>query len=164
MTGGPGAAPTIAPILVRRAELDAHLLVDHRLSPDDLEDIEQAFRAAGLRPTVYRTPARRGPEELNWLVIAAIPLSSFLTTMGTKLAEDSYKELRQLARRVFGKAPASKPSPLVLEDQDTGTQVVLEPDLPEVGYRALLETDLAGYSGDTVRYDPAQERWIRSSG
>ncbi|MGR6966282.1 hypothetical protein ACU610_17615 [Geodermatophilus sp. URMC 61] len=138
--------------------------MDRRLSPDDLEDIEQAFRAAGLRPTVYRTPARRGLEELNWLVIAAVPLSSFLTTMGTKLAEDSYKELRQLAHRVFGRAPASKASTLVLEDQDTGTQVVLEPDLSDKGYQALFETDFARYSGDTVRYDPTHERWIRSNG
>jgi hypothetical protein len=144
--------------------LDAHLLVDRWLSPDDLEDIEQAFRAAGLRPTMYRAPARRGLEELNWLVIAAIPLSSFLTTMGTKLAEDSYKELRQLAHRVFKRAPASKPSTLVLEDQDSGTQVVLTPDLPVEGYRALLKTDLAGYSGDRVRYDLTQERWVRWNG
>ncbi len=143
--------------------MDAHLLVDRRLSPDDLEDIEQAFRAAGLRPTVYRSPARRGPEELNWLVIAAIPLSSFLTTMGTKLAEDSYKELRQLAHRVFGRAPTSKPSTLVLEDQDTGTQVLLEPGLPDDGYRALFQTDLASHSGDKVRYDRSQERWVRSN-
>jgi hypothetical protein len=144
--------------------LDAHLLVDRRLSPDELEDIEQAFRAAGLRPTVYRAPARRGPEELNWLVIAAIPLSSFLTTMGTKLAEDSYKELRRLAHRVFGTAPASKPSTLVLEDQDTGTQVVLELDLPDNGYRALFKADLDSHSGDRMRYDRTQERWIRSDG
>jgi hypothetical protein len=143
--------------------LDAHLLVDRRLSPDDLEDIEQAFRSVGLHPTVYRAPARRGPEELNWLVIAAIPLSSFLTTLGTKLAEDSYKELRQLAHRVFGRAPASKPSTLVLEDQDTGTQVLLEADLDDTGYRALLKTDLAGLSGERVRYDRTQERWIRSN-
>ncbi len=161
-TGGPGAIPAIAPVPVRRARVDAHLLVDRRLSPEDLQDIEQAFRAAGLRPTVYRAPARRGPEELNWLVVAAIPLSSFLTTMGTKLAEDSYRELRQLAQRVFGRAPMSKPSTLVLEDQDTGTQVVLEPDLPENGYRALLETDLAGLGGERVRYDRTQDRWIRS--
>jgi hypothetical protein len=144
--------------------LDAELLVDHRLGPDAVEGIEQAFRAAGLSPTVYRAPARRGAEELNWLVVAAIPLSSFLTTMGTKLAEDSYKELRQLAHRVFKRAPASKPSSLVLEDQDTGTQVVLTPDLPVEGYRALLDADLAGYDGDRVRYDPAQERWVRSNG
>jgi len=144
--------------------LDAHLLVNRRLSPEDLADIEEAFRAAGLRPTVYRTPARRGPEELNWLVIAAIPLSSFLTTVGTKLAEDSYKELRQLAHRVFKRVPASKPSTLVLEDQDTGTQVLLEADLDDKGYRALLETDLAELGGERVRYDRARERWVRSDG
>jgi hypothetical protein len=144
--------------------LNAHVLVAHGLSSDDLEDIEQAFRAAGLCPTVYRAPVRRGAEELNWLVVAAIPLSSFLTTLGTKLAEDSYKELRQLAHRVFGRASAPKSSTLVLEDQDTGTRVVLEPDLPDDGYRALFETDLASHSGDKVRYDPTQKRWVRSNG
>jgi hypothetical protein len=144
--------------------LRTDLLVSPTASSADVEEIEQAFRAAGLRPTAHRVPSRRGPEQFSWLVIAALPLSSFLTTLGAKLAEDSYKELRQLTLRVLGRAPSSNPSTLVLEDQDNGTQVILEPDLPDDGYRALLATDLTGYTGGRVRYDRRRGRWVASGG
>jgi hypothetical protein len=141
-------------------DLDADLLMSRTLTEDARQDIEQAFRAAGLRPTAYRVPPRRGPEELSWLVIAALPLSSFLTTLGSKLAEDSYKELRQLAHRVLKRAPAPKRSTLVLEDRDSGTQVVLDLDLPDVGYRTLLTADFAGHRGKIMRFDRIGRGWV----
>jgi hypothetical protein len=144
--------------------LDTRLLISRAASREDVEEIKQAFSAAGLDPTAYRVPPRRGPEELSWLVIAALPLSSFLTTLGAKLADDSYKELRRLTRRVLTRAPAAAPSTLVLEDRDSGTQVVLEPDLPDDGYRALLATDLTGHTGGRVRYDRDGGRWVGSAG
>jgi hypothetical protein len=140
--------------------VDADLLVSRTLTAEAMDDIEQAFRAVGLRPTAYRVPPRRGPDEVSWLVIAALPLTSFLTTLGSKLAEDSYKELRQLARRVLRRAPDTKPSTLILEDQDSGTQIVLDAELPDTGYRALLTTDVAGHRGETLSYDKVAGRWV----
>jgi hypothetical protein len=140
--------------------LDADLFVSRLIGPEDLDEMEQAFRSVGLRPVTYQAPPRRSAEDLSWLVIAALPLSSFLTSLSATLAEDSYKELRRLARRVFGRG--SKPLTLVLEDRDTGTQVILEPDLPEDGYRALLGADLTSYAGAKVRYDRGHGRWVGS--
>jgi len=146
-----------------RPELDADLFVSRLIGPEDLDEMEQAFRSVGLRPVTYQAPPRRSAEDLSWLVIAALPLSSFLTSLSAKLAEDSYKELRRLAGRVFGRRTASKPLTLVLEDRDTGTQVVLEPDLPEDGYRALLGADLTSHAGAKVRYDRDHGRWVGSN-
>ena len=142
--------------------MDADLFVSRQVGPADLHEMEQAFRSVGLRPVTYQAPPRRSAEDFGWLVIAALPLSSFLTSLSAKLAEDSYKELRRLAGRVFGRGGASKPLTLVLEDRDTGTQVVLEPDLPDDGYRALLSADLTCHAGAKVRYDRDHGRWTSS--
>ena len=140
--------------------MDADVLVSSQVRADLVTEIEAAFRDAGLSAAVRRVPARRGPAELGWLVIATIPLSSFLTTLTAKLAEDSYKGLRQLTRRVLSRAAAPATGTLVLEDRGTGTQVVLEADLPDDAYRALLASGLTGTADVTMRYDRSRQRWV----
>jgi hypothetical protein len=140
--------------------MDADLLVSRGMTAEASSDVEQAFAAAGLRPTLRRVPAHRGAEQLSWLVIAALPLTSFLTTLGAKLAEDAYKELRLLGHRVLRHAPDRTARSLVLEDDDSGTRVVLDGDLPDEGYRALLALDVAGRRGAVLVYDRGAGQWV----
>lgn len=142
--------------------MDVDLLVSRLVSPGDVDEIEQAFSDVGLRPTPHMVAPRRGPEELSWLVVAALPLSSFLTSLGAKMAEDSYKALRQLTRRVLTTTSGAKPLTLVLEDLASGTQVVLESDLPDDSYRTLLAADFAGHAGGRIHYDRGRGQWVGS--
>ena len=47
--------------------MDADLFVSRLIGPEDLDEMEQAFRSVGLRPVTYQAPPRRSAEDLSWL-------------------------------------------------------------------------------------------------
>jgi hypothetical protein len=140
--------------------LTADVVVSRRLAPDDLDDIARAFDALGVAAALRTVPSRRG-DSVTWLALVALPLSGFLTTLGTNLATDAYKVLRDSTERVLSRGKrAGVRGPLVLEDPNTGTRIVLEADMPAEAYRALLGMDLSAVEeGATLRFDVAAERW-----
>ena len=148
---------------MKRGLVDAELVVSRLLTPEDVADIQDAFRALGVTTSARTAPRRRG-QELTWMVLASLPLSGFLTTLGTSMADDAYKSLSRLVRRVLRRAQASPGGAraLVLEDHASGSLVVMKLDLPDEGYSALFSTDLDAGSGATFRYDLAQHRWTTS--
>jgi hypothetical protein len=141
--------------------LPAHVVVGPGLDPAALADLAEGFRALGLEPTLAPTPRIRGGE-LTWLVLASLPLSAFLSTFGTKLAEDGYAGLHHLVARIARHGRGSHPHAhaLVLEDEISGTLVQLDDDLRDDGYRALVELDLSEHVGVILRYEAASRRWI----
>ena len=85
--------------------MDADLFVSRLIGPEDLPGRggSRPSGPSGCVPSPTK-PRRVGvPKISSWLVIAALPLSSFLTSLSAKLAEDAHKELRRLAARVFGR-------------------------------------------------------------
>jgi hypothetical protein len=142
--------------------VDAELVVSRLLSPDDVADIQDAFRGFGVTTSARTAPRRRG-QELTWLVLVSLPLSGFLTTLGASMAEEAHKGLCRLVRRVLGRGEAlpDRARALVLEDRTSGAFVVLDLDLPDEAYSALFSTDLD--TGATFRFDPAQHRWMATT-
>src|ERR1700754_4531767 len=137
-----------------RAALPAYVVVGPGFDSAALADLAERFRALGLEPTLA-PPVQVRSGELGWLVLAGLPLSAFLSTLGTKLAEDGYAGLHDLVARVARHGHGSGAPALVLEDDDAGTVVVLDDDLPDDSYRMLVELDLSGHAGVTLRYDAA---------
>jgi hypothetical protein len=125
-----------------------------------------AFSAIGVRASVKVLPPRRGPAELQWLVLAVLPLQAFLAALGGQFGDDSYRGLQNAVRYVFrhkesktADATAVPPRPIVLQDKTTGIQVVLDHDLPTEGYEQLLGLDLSKLRFGPVHYDRDQRRW-----
>jgi hypothetical protein len=151
------------------AQISADLIVDATVADqhDLLVDTLSAFDALGVHASVKVMQPRRGAEELQWLVLAALPLQSFLSAVGAKIADDAYQAFQQALRRLFQHKPdgqaadpeAVAPRPVVLQDKATGIQVVLDRDLPAEGYEQLLSLDLSRYRFGPVHYDKSLGRW-----
>jgi hypothetical protein len=106
--------------------------------------------------------ARRGLEQLQWLVLATLPLHAFLSGLGSAAAQDIAQGLKRLVGRVGGATrttATSQQQVLVLQDVATRLQVVLEADLPVEAYQALVMLDLSVFQQGPVHYDRHRGRW-----
>ncbi|MCG8920748.1 hypothetical protein L6E12_33825 [Actinokineospora sp. PR83] len=136
---------------------DAELLVAR-----DVDDgLEQwgvdTFSGYGCAVESRRELAHRGPSDLEWLVLAALPLQAFLTGLGTEAVKDIYTGVKRLA----GRRPGARASaaPLGLQDSASGVRVVLEDDLTAEAYKALATVDLSAFRHGPVHYDRHRKAW-----
>lgn len=144
--------------------MTGRVLVSATVDDAGRDAITEAFRSAGVDVQVGVIPARRG-EGLTWLALAVLPLSGFLTGIGSALAQQAKEGVKRLVQGVLGdKHEERRPGELRLEDQDSGTTIVLTRDLPEEAYQALLALDLAAVKENTVlSWEPVRLRWMPSS-
>jgi hypothetical protein len=138
---------------------DGTLFVVPDLGPDEEQALANALRDLGIEPQVRALPARRSADQVAWLVLAMLPLNSFLTALGTKAGEDGYHWLRSVIGRLAPKRVAESTAPLVIQDPGTGLQVVLPPDLPAQAYTQLLALDLTRFRLGPVYYDKQADHW-----
>jgi hypothetical protein len=142
------------------AAIQVHVVVAPEFDPSGLADLAEWFRSLGLDPQIDPAPQLR-TSDLSWLVLASLPLSAFLTALGTRLAEDGYAGLHDLVIRIgrHRRRPDRRSQVVLLEDEDTGTFVELDDAVPEDGYRKLLELDLSENVGMTLHYESVTGRW-----
>jgi hypothetical protein len=141
--------------------LEANVLLDAEVSADQERLLVDVFGQLGVTAHTRVVPPRRGVAELNWLVLVSLPLQAFLGSVGTKFADDAYRGLKELIGRLMHgdrSAPGGQ-RPMVLRDDVTGLELVLEPDLPDEGYRQLFDLDLQRFQVGPVHYDRHQGRW-----
>ncbi|MGH3769901.1 MAG: hypothetical protein ACRDRW_00630 [Pseudonocardiaceae bacterium] len=145
----------------RSASLAAEVLVTAEVSAEEEQAIVDAFRALDVAARTRMVSTRRGLEQLQWLVLATLPLHALLSGLGSAAAADLAQGLKHLAGRVVGaKGPtASSAEVLVLQDSATRLQVVLEADLPTVAYQALVALDLSAFGQGPVHYDRQRGQW-----
>lgn len=142
-------------------QLAADVLVSSDVPAEHEAEIVEALRAVGVSARVRVVPTRRGVGDLPWLVLATLPLQTFLTGLGMSMAEDATRRMRHLVGRVLRARRARPPAerPLVLQDAATRLQVVLEPELPPEAYQALLALDLSQFRHGPLHYDRRLARW-----
>ncbi|MGH3795774.1 MAG: hypothetical protein ACRDSP_12895 [Pseudonocardiaceae bacterium] len=142
------------------APLSAELLLSSDVTEQQEQDVLTTFSRFGVVTRARRALSHRGPAELEWLVLAALPLQAFLSGMGAEAVKDVYAGLKRLVGRLPPPAgPVQHRAPLVLQDARSGVRIVLEPDLPEQAYRQLLGLDLSRYRTGPLHYDRAARRW-----
>jgi len=148
-------------MMASHGPLAAEVLVTAEVPPEQEQAIVEAFGVFGVTARTRVIPTRRGVEELQWLVLVALPLHAFLGGIGSALAEGATQGLKRLVGRVLGAAHETvSPQPvLVLQDADTRLQVVLEADLPTEAYKALLSLDLATFQTGPLHYDRHRGTW-----
>jgi hypothetical protein len=141
--------------------LEADVLLDAEVPVDQERRLVHTFGLLGVTARTRIVPSRRGVGELNWLILVSLPLQTFLGSVGTKFAEDAYQGLKGLVGRLVHRDPPTPGDqrPMVLRDMATGLQVVLEPDLPDEGYRQLFGLDLSQFQLGPVHYDRHRGRW-----
>jgi hypothetical protein len=141
--------------------LAAEVLVTAEVKAEEEQVIIEAFRALDVAARTRMVPTRRGLEQLQWLVLAALPLHAFLSGLGSAAAEDVAQGLKRLVGRVVGakNKAASSERVLVLQDAATRLQVVLEVDLPADAYQELVALDLSAFRQGPVHYDRERGKW-----
>lgn len=131
------------------------------MPPEQERIITEAFEAVAGPVRIRRALAYRGPAELQWLVLAALPLQAFLSGLGGAATEDAYEGLKHLVNRVLGRPSKQSDDGRVLVLRDTGSnlEIVLEADLPAAAYQQLLQLDLSRFRRGPLHYDLARGRW-----
>jgi len=142
--------------------LPADILIDEQVSQEQEALIVGTLTALGISARVKILPRRRSVSDLQWLVLAVLPLQAFLTSIGGKVADDTYKGFQNAVRKLLRRENATETTaarPLVLQDTTSGLQIVLDDDLPAEGYRQLLTLDLSMFRLGPVHYDRTRQRW-----
>jgi hypothetical protein len=141
--------------------LTAEVLVTAEVPAKQEQAIVEAFLAIGVTARSRVVPTRRGVGELQWLVLAVLPLHAFLQGVGAKLAEGTYQGLARLIATVVGNRSGTSRSDrvMVLEDLTTRLQILLEADLPTDAYRQLVTLDLSAIQRGPLHYDRHRGRW-----
>lgn len=123
--------------MARPDPLAAEVLVTAEVSREQEQAIVKAFDALGVTARARTVPTRRGVGELQWLVLATLPLHAFLSGLGSTLAQETSQGLKRLVSRSLGdrREKVSPPPVLVLQDAATRLQVVLEPIYPPMPTR-----------------------------
>jgi hypothetical protein len=100
--------------------LAAEVFLDGHIPVDQERVLVDALAALGVRAQAKVVSARRGLGELHWLILVSLPLQTFLSSVGSKLAEDGYQGLKRAVGRLLGRGqeqPAAEPPrPMVLQD------------------------------------------------
>jgi hypothetical protein len=139
----------------------AEVFVAAEVPPEEEQAIIDAFGALGVAVRTRIVPARRGSGELQWLLLAVLPLQAFLSTLGSTFADEASQGLKGLVRRAHkARRETASPRPvLVLQDTATRLQVVLEASLPADAYTALLSLDLSNFHKGPLHYDRHRNAW-----
>ena len=141
-------------------DISTDILVDAQFSPEQEALIVAALAELGISARVRVLPPRRSAHELQWLVLMALPLEAFLTSVGTRFGEDASRGFQNAVRKVLRREHATAiERPLVLQDATSGLRIVLDRDLPAEGYEQLLTLDLSQFHIGPVHYDRSERRW-----
>jgi hypothetical protein len=140
---------------------EADVLVDAEVPQQQERLLVEALAQLGVTARTRVVAPRRGVGELGWLVLASLPLQAFLASLGTSVADETYRGLRSVVGRLLHRDPPAPGGqrPMVLRDETSGLQVVLEADLPDEAFRRLVGLDLSQFRLGPVHYDRHQGRW-----
>ncbi|AXK37858.1 hypothetical protein DVA86_33515 [Streptomyces armeniacus] len=155
----------------------AELLLRQDVTESQSAELIAHFEARGFPVRARRALDHRGPEDLGWVVLAALPLQAFLSGLGTEAVADAYRGLKRLVDRFprngarngdgsgrdgrgTGPEPGREPpGVLVLQDSRSELRIVLEQGLPSEAYEQLMELDLTAFRTGPLHYDRALGRW-----
>jgi hypothetical protein len=142
-------------------QLKAEVLVAATVSPEQEQQIAEAFRSFDVVTRTRVVPARRGVGEWQWLVLASLPLQAFVSALASRFAEDAHAGLKRLVGQVLGGQPEARgpEQVLVLQDPVSRLQVVLEADLPTEACQQLVAFDFATVRRGPLHYDRQRRAW-----
>lgn len=102
--------------------------------------LAEHLTVAGHAVSTRRVLDHRGPESLDWIVLAALPLQAFLSGLGAEAVGDGYRGLKRLVGRLSPTGAPDEPG----EPDESG-----EPGEPDEG---------DGDSGDSGESGEAEDR------
>ena len=146
--------------MARPDSLAAEILVTAEVSPEQEQAIVEAFGALGATFRARTVPTRRGARELQWLVLATLPLHAFLSGLGAMLAQEASQRVKRLVGQLLGarREAASPPPVRVLQDAATACRSCWRPTCPAMRTRRC-SLDLSTVHKGPLHYDRHSGRW-----
>ncbi len=124
--------------------LEVHL--DVGADEQEIAAVSRAYDEAGVPAIVTASIVRRSAitELLPWTMVVKVSLTVFLLRFANNAADDAYRALQTLIRRVY-EARRGRPGSICLEDGER--KVILTDEVPDEGLRELVEgkLDAPGY-------------------
>jgi hypothetical protein len=124
---------------------------------EDEARVRDAFRDLDVNARV-RTAAYGRDSGSSWVVLASIPTRMLFENMAARGAGMA-SQLRELVRRITVSEDGGSVGLLMLQDTETGIQVVLAPNLPDAALQSLPGIDLLGFTFGPVHYDAGTSAW-----
>jgi len=143
---------------------EIEVIIDDRASDDEVDAVREVFTTAGLHVDTSYRYGRKAVGELPWIVLI-LPAGAFLTALGAAAGKDAYDVLKRLVRDIWSvrKRFSGPQGHVLLRDDDTRVEVILEPDLPDEAYKKLCSLDLSSFKTGPLRYDRQVGEWRRPS-
>lgn len=136
----------------------AELIFEYGTDADLTAGLADEFRRSGFVTEVRTRLPHRGPDQITWLMLAALPLQAFLSGIGAEAVKDVYAKAKRLAT-AGRKATSEAKVPLVLQDAESELKVILEADLPPEAISQLVDLDLGAYRIGPLHYDRTRRTW-----
>ncbi|GAA4744756.1 hypothetical protein [Actinomycetospora chibensis] len=142
-------------------QASAELLFADEIDGEVEKQVFDLFDGLGLATTSRRRLVHRGPQDLEWLVLAALPLQAFLSALGSEAVKELYAGVKRVIaqRKERASDEPDRCVPLVLQDERNGLRVVLEADLPAAAYTQLTTLDLGAFRQGPLHYDRHLGAW-----
>ena len=136
--------------------LEVHL--DVEADEQEIAAVSCVYEEAGVPAIVSASIHRRSAvsEHLPWTMVVTVPLTVFLLRLANNVADDAYKALKTLIRRVY-EARRGRPGSIRLDDGDR--TIIITDGISDDGLRELVEgkLDASGY----YVWDAARGAWQR---
>ena len=136
------------------------IFLDTSATDSEINAVVEAARTEGIRGSVQAVVERRGLGELPWLVVLSAPISVFVSAFFAAAGNDAYGGLRRLVSRLF-RARRNSNGCVELEDNDSGTYIILTDDLPVEAYQHLAKIGLERLKGGYWVWESEHHKWKR---
>lgn len=137
------------------------VLLTGEVTADEEAMVTDELRSIGLTVTVRKVVPVRGPGDLQWIMLLALPLQAILSDVGGELGRDLYRSLKRVTGRILDarRQTHRRARTVMVHDRDLNLRIVVEPDLPLSALEALAARDPASLPPDPLRYDRDTGEW-----
>lgn len=148
--------------VMNESTIAADVLLHTSVPAADAEYVKRALGAVGVDITLKVAPVQRGFNEVIWAALVVLPLNTFITSVVGRLGEDAHEALRNLVSLILRRLHQqhTQENPLILQDTNTGLQIVLPEGLALDAYQQLLNSNaLQATQGGLLQYDAEEGCW-----
>jgi len=152
--------------MTRNETSGIEVILDVSASNEEVQGVQDAFAKAGVEVDVQAAYERKGIGEFPWIVLLSVPATAFFSAMAAAAGKDAYRALKGIIGAVWAvrKRCSGPRGDVILRDEDTGTWIMLEPDLPEEAYEKLAGLDPTRFRAGSLRYDWELGEWRSPTG
>jgi hypothetical protein len=136
--------------------LNASVVIYGAAQANDVARVSELLEDLNVTARVRIAPLGTD-RRVSWIVLASLPTRILFDNMAEQ--GDAAGQIKKLVQRIADPGDGRVAALLLVQDTETGIQIVLAATLPEAAYRLLPEVDLIQFTFGPVHYDAAAGEW-----